>query len=84
MFCNLVIVTRHPMLLSAGTFVYAGLLLTEGTGLLMRKRRAEYFTIITEAVRDSKALHRCQSPGVGCERRNRRQLGCACSPQAKL
>ncbi len=33
--------------LSAGTFVYAGLLLTEGTGLLLRKRWAEYFTIIT-------------------------------------
>jgi uncharacterized membrane protein (DUF2068 family) len=32
---------------SAGTFVYAGLLLTEGTGLLLRKRWAEYFTIIT-------------------------------------
>ncbi len=34
---------------SAGTFVYAGLLLTEGTGLLFRKRWAEYFTIITTA-----------------------------------
>lgn len=33
--------------LSAGTFIYAGLLLTEGTGLLLRKRWAEYFTIIT-------------------------------------
>jgi uncharacterized membrane protein (DUF2068 family) len=33
--------------LGAGTFVYAGLLLTEGTGLLLRKRWAEYFTIIT-------------------------------------
>jgi uncharacterized membrane protein (DUF2068 family) len=32
---------------SIGTFVYAGLLLTEGTGLLLRKRWAEYFTIIT-------------------------------------
>ena len=32
---------------SVGTFVYAGLLLTEGTGLLLRKRWAEYFTIIT-------------------------------------
>ena len=30
-----------------GTFVYAGLLLMEGTGLLLRKRWAEYFTIIT-------------------------------------
>jgi uncharacterized membrane protein (DUF2068 family) len=35
--------------LSVGTFIYAGLLLTEGTGLLLRKRWAEYFTIITTA-----------------------------------
>jgi uncharacterized membrane protein (DUF2068 family) len=34
---------------SAGTFFYAGLLLTEGTGLLLRKRWAEYFTIVTTA-----------------------------------
>ena len=34
---------------SARTFVYAGLLLTEGLGLLFRKRWAEYFTIITTA-----------------------------------
>ncbi len=34
---------------SVGTFVYAGLLLTEGTGLFLRKRWAEYFTIITTA-----------------------------------
>lgn len=34
---------------SAGTFIYAGLLLTEGTGLCLRKRWAEYFTIITTA-----------------------------------
>lgn len=34
---------------SAGTFVYAVLLLTEGTGLLLRKRWAEYFTIISTA-----------------------------------
>ena len=34
---------------SVGTFIYAGLLLTEGTGLLLRKRWAEYFTIITTA-----------------------------------
>jgi uncharacterized membrane protein (DUF2068 family) len=31
---------------SVGTFFYSALLLTEGTGLLMRKRWAEYFTII--------------------------------------
>ncbi len=34
---------------SAGTFIYAGLLLTEGTGLVLQKRWAEYFTIITTA-----------------------------------
>ncbi len=33
--------------ISLGTFLYAGLFLTEGTGLLLRKRWAEYFTIIT-------------------------------------
>src|SRR5207249_12114834 len=32
--------------ISAGTFAYAGLFLTEGTGLLLRKRWAQYFTII--------------------------------------
>ena len=35
--------------LSIGTFIYAGLLLTEGTGLLLRKTWAEYFTIVTTA-----------------------------------
>lgn len=34
---------------SVGTFFYAALLLTEGTGLLLRKRWAEYFTIISTA-----------------------------------
>ena len=34
---------------SAGTFIYAGLLLTEGTGLWLQKRWAEYFTILTTA-----------------------------------
>ena len=33
--------------LSAGTFVYAGLFLVEGIGLLLEKRWAEYFTIVT-------------------------------------
>ena len=33
--------------LSAGTFLYAGLFATEGIGLLLHKRWAEYFTIIT-------------------------------------
>jgi uncharacterized membrane protein (DUF2068 family) len=31
--------------LSVGTFFYSALLLTEGTGLLLRKHWAEYFTI---------------------------------------
>src|SRR5215469_11292627 len=35
--------------ISAGTFFYSALLLTEGTGLLLRKRWAEYFTIIVTA-----------------------------------
>ncbi len=34
---------------SAGTFFYAALLLTEGTGLLMRRHWARYFTVITTA-----------------------------------
>jgi uncharacterized membrane protein (DUF2068 family) len=33
--------------LSIGTFIYAAIFLTEGTGLAFRKRWAEYFTIIT-------------------------------------
>jgi uncharacterized membrane protein (DUF2068 family) len=32
--------------LSVGTFFYSALLLTEGTGLMLRKHWAEYFTII--------------------------------------
>ncbi len=36
--------------LSVGTFLYAGLFLIEGTGLLLRKHWAEYFTIITTAL----------------------------------
>jgi uncharacterized membrane protein (DUF2068 family) len=35
------------MEVSFGTFFYAALLLTEGVGLAMDKRWAEYFTIIT-------------------------------------
>jgi uncharacterized membrane protein (DUF2068 family) len=35
--------------LSVGTFFYAALLLIEGTGLLMRKHWAEYFTVVTTA-----------------------------------
>jgi len=45
----LAISPKQLELLSVGTFFYAGLLLTEGTGLLLRKRWAEYFTIITTA-----------------------------------
>jgi uncharacterized membrane protein (DUF2068 family) len=33
--------------LSVGTFIYAALFATEGFGLLLRKRWAEYFTIVT-------------------------------------
>ena len=32
--------------IGAGTFAYAAIFLTEGTGLLLRKRWAQYFTII--------------------------------------
>jgi uncharacterized membrane protein (DUF2068 family) len=32
-----------------GTFIYAAIFLTEGTGLALSKRWAEYFTIITTA-----------------------------------
>jgi uncharacterized membrane protein (DUF2068 family) len=34
---------------SVGTFIYSALLLTEGIGLLLRRRWAEYFTIISTA-----------------------------------
>ena len=33
--------------LSVGTFVYAGIFLTEGTGLVTRKHWAEYMTLIS-------------------------------------
>ena len=33
--------------LSAGTFLYAAIFLTEGTGLLLRKHWAEYMTLIS-------------------------------------
>ncbi len=33
--------------LSAGTFVYAAIFLTEGTGLLLRRHWAEYMTLIS-------------------------------------
>jgi len=37
---------RRLRTISAGTVCYAGLLLTEGIGLLLRRRWAEYFTVI--------------------------------------
>lgn len=37
---------RKLKAISAGTFLYSALLLTEGTGLLLRRRWAEYFTVI--------------------------------------
>ena len=40
---------RKLAALSVGTFSYAALFLTEGTGLLLRKRWAEYLTIISTA-----------------------------------
>jgi uncharacterized membrane protein (DUF2068 family) len=36
--------------LSLGTFLYAGLFAIEGVGLLLRKRWAEYFTIVTTSL----------------------------------
>lgn len=36
--------------LSAGTFLYAGLFLTEGVGLLRKKHWAEYLTVISTAL----------------------------------
>jgi uncharacterized membrane protein (DUF2068 family) len=35
--------------LSVGTFVYSAIFFTEGIGLALRKRWAEYFTIVTTA-----------------------------------
>ena len=37
---------RKLKAISAGTFLYSALLLTEGTGLLLRQRWAEYFTVV--------------------------------------
>ena len=37
---------RRLKVISAGTFFYSALLLTEGIGLLLRRRWAEYFTVI--------------------------------------
>ncbi len=38
---------RQLKALSIGTFFYSAVFLTEGTGLLLRKRWAEYFTIVS-------------------------------------
>jgi uncharacterized membrane protein (DUF2068 family) len=38
---------RELKVLSIGTFFYSLVFLTEGTGLLLRKRWAEYFTIVS-------------------------------------
>jgi uncharacterized membrane protein (DUF2068 family) len=40
---------RKLKALSVGTFFYSGLFLTEGTGLALRKRWAEYLTIVSTA-----------------------------------
>jgi uncharacterized membrane protein (DUF2068 family) len=40
---------RHLKELSGLAAIYAGLFLTEGTGLLLRKRWAEYLTVIATA-----------------------------------
>ena len=36
--------------IAAGTFVYSALLFTEGIGLLLRRRWAEYFTVVMTAL----------------------------------
>jgi uncharacterized membrane protein (DUF2068 family) len=38
--------SRKLLLYTIGTFIYAGLFLTEGIGLIMVKRWAEYFAVI--------------------------------------
>ncbi len=40
---------KQLKLLGAGAFIYAALFLTEGTGLLLKKRWAEYFTALITA-----------------------------------
>ncbi len=45
----LVVSPKQLRELSIGTFFYAALFLTEGTGLLLRRRWAEYFTTISTA-----------------------------------
>jgi uncharacterized membrane protein (DUF2068 family) len=40
---------RRVAVIGGGMLVYAGVLLTEGVGLLLRRRWAEYFTVIVTA-----------------------------------
>ena len=40
---------RRVAMIGIGMLVYAGILLTEGVGLLLRRRWAEYFTVIVTA-----------------------------------
>jgi uncharacterized membrane protein (DUF2068 family) len=47
---RLVAVEPHTLrAIGVGTFVYAAIFLTEGTGLLLRRRWAEYLTVIVTA-----------------------------------
>src|SRR5260370_7197349 len=48
--------------LSIGTFVYAGIFLAEGVGLALKKRWAEYFTIITTSSLLPFEIHALTSP----------------------
>ena len=52
--------------LGVGTFCYAGVFLTEGTGLLLRKRWARYLTIIvTTSFLPLEVIELIHSPGFG-------------------
>jgi len=52
--------------LGAGTFCYAALFITEGTGLLLRKRWAKYLTIIvTSSFLPLEFFELMRSPGLG-------------------
>jgi len=44
------VTSRQLREISAGTFLYGSLFATEGVGLLMGKRWAEYFTIVTTSL----------------------------------
>lgn len=52
--------------ISAGTFAYAAIFSTEGTGLLLRKRWAHYFTIIvTTSFLPLEVYELVRRPGAG-------------------